>query len=157
MAFCQHLCQFFADSFVADLSNLRRQTPQGSKRFVLDAITESRGEAHCPQHPQLVFAKPLRRITDSTNNFGFEVCASANMIDRPISIERIHHQSVDREISPLNVVLRIKAESHGVGMTTIRVKTVSWERRNFNSVRMRTAIALGLRDHVHAERFRRSR
>src|SRR5262249_16120733 len=67
MAFGEHLGEFLADSFAAHPMDLRREVTLRTEGFWRDLKTEARGEADCPQHPQLVLLKTTPRVADRTH------------------------------------------------------------------------------------------
>ena len=107
MSFGEHLGQFVADALAADLLNSWRQPLDGGEGFRLDGVVEARGKAYRPQHAQLVFGEAAFRIADGANHAGLQVIASADEIEHPVAVERVHQQSVDGEVAALYVFLRI--------------------------------------------------
>src|SRR5438552_3800127 len=70
--------QLVTNSFRADLCNRRRICDERIPGLLLNLKIERCREADCTQKPEPIFAKPLRRLANSPDQFCFEVGAATN-------------------------------------------------------------------------------
>ena len=132
VAFSEHLGEFVANAFVADLVNFRSKAPNSRECRRINRVFEASGKADGAQHTQLIFAKAPFRIANGTDQLAFEILAPADEVEYAVVVERIHEQTVDGEIAPLHVFARIGAVGNLVGMAAIGVDAVIAERCNLD-------------------------
>src|SRR5581483_304041 len=107
-----------ANTLVADLVDLRRQRLDLGQGRRFDGVSEARGKADSPQHPQLVFGETIMRSANGADDPQFQIFASAYIIEYFLG-NRIKQQPIDSEVAALNIVAGILAELHLVGMTPV--------------------------------------
>ena len=81
MAFGEHLENLVTDTLVAHLVNLRAQFENGAEGSFVNAVAKAGGEAHRPQHAQLVFHEALAGIADGANDAALQVFVSAYVVE----------------------------------------------------------------------------
>ncbi len=126
LAFRQHLGEFVADAFVADLTDLRRQVLDCPKSRRFDNVVETRRKTHCAQHAELVFGETPFGLADGANDPGFQIFSSFDKVQHLVA-DGIEQQAIDGEIAALHVFARVATEANFVGMAAVAVAKVAAE------------------------------
>lgn len=126
----KHHPEFRPDPLGTDHENLFGTFADDREAGAVESKVESSGEADGSQHPQLIFGDPFSRVTDGAHHSLLEIALSADEIEQTV-FEWVEEHAVDREISPLSVLLG-RAVSDMVWMATVRVGGIATEGGNFD-------------------------
>src|SRR5271167_2290008 len=94
LALGQHLAKLISNPLPRHLIDLRCQLLNRLRCFGLDGVAETRRKADSAQHSELVFGKAALRVSNGSNDPGFEIFASADKIQDLVR-QRIEQQAVD--------------------------------------------------------------
>src|SRR5438876_9515280 len=94
--------------------NVGSHCADGLPRLVLDFISEPCAKTYGAQNPEFVFFEASMRVADGTNQFCFDIGLAVDVIDHFFG-GWVVKQSIDSEITPQNVLLRIC--EHDAGRT----------------------------------------
>src|SRR5262245_2207332 len=113
------------------------------QRRFLNRKAKARGKSHRPQHPQLVLGNAGQWIANRPNDAAFQIFLAPDEIDNAF-VQRVIEQAVDREISPLSIMLRIRKRD-GVRVPAVAVGRVLAKR---NHIELPRAVRPQHRDHA---------
>src|SRR5262245_53418506 len=102
----EHLDQFIANPFRADLRDLRRHRSHCRESPRLNLITEGARQSDTTQHAELVFREAVPRLADRADDPSLDILLTADEIQHLVR-NRVEKQAVDREIAPFRVMTRI--------------------------------------------------
>ena len=156
LALGQHAGQLIAYPLSRDQSNLVRQYFDGLECARVDDVAEAGGKPHRPQHAQLVFREAKLRIANRPNHSRSQVFPSPNKV-QDLSAYRIEQHAVDGEIAARDILPRVSAEPHLIGMPPVRIADVAAKGSHFDRRGLRRlARSLGHR-HQHNSKLRSHR
>src|SRR5262249_44711787 len=91
----------------------------GIPGLLLDRVAQPRAEPDSSENPKFVFLKSRVRIADGANDFRVDICASIDVVN-DLMRKRVIQQTIDREISPQHVLLRV-GEYHTARVSTVDI------------------------------------
>jgi hypothetical protein len=105
--------------------------PDGRLSLHLDPESQTRRKSHGPQHPQVILAEPHFRVPNRSHHLRIQVRASADEIQH-LAAFRIHHQTVDGEVPPQDILPRVALKLHAGRPPPIGIIVVAAKGRHFH-------------------------
>jgi len=99
--------------------------------FGLDGVPEACGEADGAEHAEFVFGEAPGRLADGPDDFGGEIGAAADEVEDFAGVVA-HEETIDREITALDVFFGCLGIDDLIGMTAIGVAEVGAKRGDFD-------------------------
>src|SRR5215469_18192781 len=131
MTFNQHASELIADPLPGHLASFCGQAFDCRKGVGCNRVLEACGKADSAQHAQFVFGKAEFGIADGADELRLQVAPSTHKVKNFI-VERVEQHAINREVTALDVLVRIAAETHFVGMSAVRVSDVMAEGCDLN-------------------------
>src|SRR5689334_20208594 len=104
--------------------DIPRQLADRSHRSGFGLIAKPRRESNRAHHAQLVFLKSLARIADGANDSAFQILSTADVVENLV-LNRIKQQSIDSEVTSLDVCLGAVGITDGIRMATVGISDVA--------------------------------
>ena len=137
-AFGQNSVQLFPNTLRRNARDALVHFSDRRQRARLDFKTKARGEADGAQHAQMVLFETLRGIANGADHAVLQILQAAYVVHHVpggiVHMRRIEQQSIDGEVAPQHILLRVAFERHAFRMPPILVRMIAAEGCDFDAV-----------------------